>query len=116
MKSVIKATAKDIERFTSGDCWILAQELERICGYPAYGYWCRANRWYDHHVWVRVGDKRLDIEGLHSPRAFNAKWNAEMPVSRINWKRLDDDWGSFETFTGSRRRARVLAKRIQAKL
>lgn len=111
----IKATPRDIERFTCGDCWILAQELELACGYPAYGYWSLADRLYDHHVWVRVGNKRLDIKGLRSAREFDADWldDDEMPVRRIDWDRLEDDWDNIETYKGSRARARALAKRVR---
>jgi len=78
----------DIEYYTNGCCWSLAWQIYRILnrdyditptivtvGYDK-GDWKHYEDWC--HVLVKVGDKYLDVEGLHSRRQIRNKWGNDV--------------------------------------
>lgn len=69
-----RITAADIERFTRGDCHILASEIARVTGWTlcAFAY---EDREPDLHAFVRCPDGTyLDIEGRWPEEALLAHW------------------------------------------
>lgn len=62
-----------VEAFTFGDCWVLAQAIERATGYPL------VSATYGKDFWIHVGNRLpsgliLDIEGTHAETGWLECW------------------------------------------
>jgi hypothetical protein len=60
--------------YTGGWCWSLAWHLSRFGGWPIVTVGTEPPPAPWQHVCVRVGDRYLDAEGLHSKVALRRKW------------------------------------------
>lgn len=106
--SNVRITKRDLERFTDGDCDILAHELHRITGWPLY---ClhEGNREPALHAFVVAPGKRaVDVSGVHPVAKLVKEWGAA--------GYMRGDWGApyGETYAGSRRRAKKIAPHLAA--
>lgn len=65
---------KALNVFTHGDCWVLAQAIEKITGYPLITVT------YETDYWVHVGNLLpsgmvIDITGIHGKQSWIDKWH-----------------------------------------
>ena len=126
MKSLIQRThtwrprEADVERFTNGDCHILAAVLHRETGWQLGSF---ATHDYpdgpDVHAFViHPSGCYLDVEGAHNPLEFVRGWQEEQDdVIGVTANTLaqfhEADWGRWGIFGDySRRRARIITKRL----
>jgi hypothetical protein len=112
---------KDTDRFTCGDCHILAGELSNLTGWPIY---CFGERdLLDLHCFVVPrGGWALDVEGLHRLGDFKARWAktpgyADVPLKlvRCSFAQVVEQWGGEPTFGPGRfsySRAKAIAPKI----
>lgn len=70
-----EAMVSDVQRFTEGDCWILAVEIHRLTGWQMQAFhWGLKEALPDWHVWVQTPQGFcLDIEGLHTKEELMKK-------------------------------------------
>ena len=108
-------TDAGIEAFTEGDCWILAIHLSRLTGWPVYTVD------HDRHWVVRVPgeDRYLDITGVYTRQRLLRHWDASS-LARcdsilLGYAHDDVTDAMTETFPGSHRRARRIARRLLEK-
>lgn len=108
----------DVERFTEGDCWLLAKRLHRITGWPlcSFKFWdVEAERTVPgDHGFVMVPDGRvLDIEGCVSKRKFAKKWGFKpKDIQEFDAKDMTG-WEYTPAFGRySYERARVVSERL----
>lgn len=84
----------DIERFTEGDCWILALEIHRLTGWQIQAFhW--GDGLPDWHVWVQTPQGLcLDIEGRRSEKELMVKHGMENVVNctPTDFSGGEDDW------------------------
>jgi hypothetical protein len=96
MYTVLEAPENDRERFTCGDCHVLAMAIHKKTGWPTY---CFLGKWSmipDVHAFVITPDgEALDIDGKRPVEALLDEWNQEeiVPASfhhlRMFHARLD---------------------------
>lgn len=80
----------DQERFTRGDCHILARELNRRTGWPIYTFTKNGGRAWA-HAFVKTPDGHyLDIEGLHTFHQIRRRWEAGFIKHWDSWEQLRD--------------------------
>lgn len=108
----------DIERFTEGDCWLLAARIHRITGWPFYSFpYSFGGEWVpDAHAFVVMPNgQALDIEGPCSIKNMAHRYGftpadaRELPVSSIRKHIGEPTFGHY-----SYERARVIADRLVA--
>lgn len=110
----MRITSLDVERFTCGDCHLLARAIHELTGWPICAF--DAFDGPDIHAFVRTpSGKYLDIEGVHAPHTFKRNWH-ERRVRRISWAALAADWGDAPRYgrysvVRARRLAPLLAAR-----
>jgi hypothetical protein len=102
-------TNDDIEVYTEGDCFVLAQAVHEITGWPmcAFSY----DNTPDLHAFVMTPDgKYLDIEGKHTPKQLRKKWQCGLDINEYT---VDEFklWGEPNYDIGGER-ARELAQHL----
>lgn len=102
----------DDERFTEGDCHLLAGEIHRLTGWPVCALHA-GRRIADTHAFVLApGRRAIDVRGVRDVRTLIREWRGEGAVGYVRAPEIVVEWG--QSFTGSKRRARVLAKKLVA--
>lgn len=61
----------DIKRFTEGDCYVLALEINKLTGWPV------VDIGQVHAVVKTPCNNYLDIEGLHTKEEVSSKWGLD---------------------------------------
>lgn len=103
----------DLERFTEGDCWILAKRLHRVTGWPIHSFPDDSEP-TDHAFVVTPNGFCLDVQGVCSQAemckryGFRPGKNREFPLSAFDWA----SWGHCEFGAHSVKRARIVAARL----
>lgn len=119
----VKLSQWDVSRFTEGDCHILAQAIYKRTGWPIYGF---DGMYYDgepgcaYHCFVLMPDGRvLDVEGPQGIKEFKEKWGQQKGKIIPFSERDREEWGGPQWYGHhggspkySKRRARILAKRL----
>lgn len=114
----LRITKLDIERFTCGDCGILARAISRITGWDIHSFIAKDHGWYTAsgdpmgHAFVIMPDGRvLDIEGAHEKHAFAHKWGYRPElIGPTTWKDICRAWQNYPIYgQHSIARARQLA-------
>jgi hypothetical protein len=73
----------DIERFTFGSCYQLAEAIRDIYGWPVYAFWDTHFKDYDIHAFVKTPrETYLDIHGEHSRYKMLSRWG-ERHIRRV---------------------------------
>lgn len=103
----VRITSKDIERFTEGDCDILAHELERITGWPLYSLHQGRKAFSLHAFVLAPGRIAVDVRGARPVAAMVREWEGAHGYMRGGW-----ELEAGEVFAGSRRRARQIAPHL----
>lgn len=89
----MQITEDDINRFTKGDCHVLAKRLHRVANLPLH---CLViledGNKHTRHAFVIVGNKVLDVEGLQSVRSFKKRWRMEDEKRIAISQPLTIDW------------------------
>lgn len=98
-----RITKLDIERFTEGDCHILAKVLHTLVEWPTYTLHT-GDKQPGMHAFVYRRGTAIDVKGARPIDALMEDW--EYAVGIV--KTTDIDWGG-EIFRGSWRRARTIA-------
>lgn len=103
-------TEKDVERFTCGDCWILAKAINELTGWPIYAFKNQDGEPDDHVFVMPDPDHVLDAEGHHDLKTFARRW-CYKPDELYAHKRseLAREWGPVAFGTYSYKRARLIA-------
>lgn len=72
-----------IEAFTEGDCWALAEEVQKLTGWDIVGLGTAdeagrsaSERYWEHMAVRRPDGSILDITGLHGERGWLEGWNS----------------------------------------
>lgn len=113
-------TQDDIDRFTSGDCHILAQQIHKKTGWPLYVFNPSPDdefygKYGDFHAFVKhPSGKYLDVEGLHTPRELKNKWGCDR-VLKLSLKRMQEAWPSASFGQWSYLRAEQIARFLVSK-
>jgi hypothetical protein len=110
-------TSADIERFTEGDCHIMAWAIHKETGWPIYTFWDGDEHWM--HAFVKMPNgKIIDVEGVTTLRTFKKKWSkyGNDPIKRIEWKDLRESWGGPSYGNYSYSRAKKIARYLLAEL
>lgn len=81
-------SAGDVERFTEGDCHILARAIHRATGWTFCTFDWKGLP--DEHAFVRRPDGMLvDVEGVFTEPDYLAKWSHDRIM----------EWNDFDAFT-----------------
>jgi hypothetical protein len=75
-------TERDVERFTEGDCHVLAKRLHRVAGLPLHTFIYGDE--IDLHAFVMVGNKALDVMGLWDIQDFINEWSIGTTPTKIS--------------------------------
>lgn len=116
-----RITKLDIERFTCGDCHLLAREIARVTGWAVCSFAYADDDEPDIHAFVQAPNGDLiDIEGRWTPEALLTRWGKVFgpdiqiiqttfaEIVRCWWKDPQNpDYGRY-----SLRRARQLAPHL----
>lgn len=66
----------DVERFTEGDCWVLAGKIHKLVGWPIKVAELG-------HVVNELPDGRIvDVEGIHERKTFIKEWGNIEPDAK----------------------------------
>lgn len=115
-------SSADVDRFTCGDCHILARAINKLTGWPIHVFcdepqdgpvqhWMWPNA-QDHAFVITPDGQPLDIEGLHDDEAFISKWSSTGYHHEIEWDHLRTQWGKCHFGDYSYSRAKKLAAEI----
>lgn len=107
----VRITPKDIERFTQGDCDILARVMNEVTGWPIYSlHWGEPDRnWGLHAFVIAPGKIAVDIEGARHVSRLVSRWR---DVGARGYVRGGWDYDEYEAYTGSWRRALKIAPHL----
>ena len=101
-------TEKDIDRFTTGDCHILAWAINRMTGWPIYTF-LENGKYPDLHAFIVTPDgQALDVKGYRSLKSLKKEWRCKK-IGKIDWRNLLDSWGGPCYGSHSRKRAKKIA-------
>lgn len=80
------------ERFTEGDCHILARAIHLQTGWMIATFmdmrWPE-KQWPDLHAFVQMPDGRfLDIEGIADEPTIRRRWRADTPILLWTWEEM----------------------------
>lgn len=105
------ASKLDVERFTCGDCHLLAWEIRRRAGWPMLCFTAASRRGPYDHAFVLLPDGRaLDILGVWSTDELAESWGWDPGQhAAFELKDVCGWWGEDESYPGSSARARILA-------
>ena len=112
--SHFRPTPLDLERFTCGDCHILARAISRVTGWPIHAL---TSRYGDgeptlHAFVLAPGAVALDIEGARPVDKLIEKW-AKWEVAghvKTSWREIGREWG--RNYDNSSDRAAKIAPRL----
>lgn len=110
-KPAKRITEFDVERFTCGDCNILANVIAEVAGLPLYCF--SYNRQPRTHCFVGIGSSRfLDVEGVHTRDNLLEKWE-ESGIMKTSYKgMIKKGWEFIEAYPGSTKRAYKVAAHL----
>ncbi len=118
-----RPTEFDRERFTCGDCHILAKAIEDRTGWPLHAMQEKAEgNLPTLHAFVIMPDGRaLDVDGPSEVTDFLDRWRRQASsiltgYRQVTIEEIEEDWGTTEVFAGSRKRAAVVAERLLAQV
>lgn len=101
----------DHERFTEGDCHILARAIHVRTGWPIHAFVDEAG-YPDWHAFVVMPDGRaLDVQGACDMEEFCERWG-QPDHAPFSWARLRRDFDGPQFGQYSYRRAGVIAERL----
>lgn len=108
---------EDVERFTMGDCYILARAIHLLTGWDiaCFSYMSNPDNdtWGAAHAFcVRPDGKCIDIEGVHAPDEFIEKWEAQSIKTWPSWRKMSRKWGGYDFSKYSYERAKVIAPKV----
>lgn len=106
--SRVRITPKDLERFTEGDCDILAHELHKLTGWPLYTLHEGMRTPCLHAFVLAPGKIAVDIKGARPISHLVREWGA------VGYLRGIWELEPGEVYRGSRRRARKVAPHLAA--
>lgn len=116
MKPAALFGERDVQRFTEGDCHVLARALHLRTGWPIMAFVDKHDDQPDLHAFVLMPDGRaLDVQGAVSMQAFKRRWKRS-EVAEFNWKTLRSAFASPAFGRYSYQRAGVVAERLLAHL
>lgn len=116
----LRITPLDIERFTCGDCGILARAISRITGWGIQSFilpegqsdmWAKPGDPMGHAFVIMPNGRVLDIEGSHARRTFARHWGySPHEIGPTTWEDICRAWQSDPIYGEySISRARTLA-------
>lgn len=109
-----RITTRDVERFTEGDCHVLARALHVATGWPIQALDVDGRGCPDMHAFVlRPDGQALDVQGVHPLEDLVTAWHARATVP-TTWKRLREEWGTSVFGDYSFTRARAIAPLLTA--
>lgn len=97
----------DRDRFTCGDCHILARALHLRTGWPI-GVTTQNGEWDGHAFVVHPGGQGLDYDGLSDPFDLVDAYAADDWIT-ADWPSLRKQWGGAIYGSYSYRRAKIVA-------
>lgn len=93
-----------IEAFTEGDCWALAEEVQKLTGWDIVaigfkgdGKVSPAERYWEHMANRRPDGLILDITGLHNEKRWLEGWNGGFVRSTTVFKANDESYRAEQT-------------------
>lgn len=104
----------DIERFTFGSCYQLAEAIRDATGWPIYAFWDTHFKDYDIHAFVKTPrGTYLDIRGEHSRYTMLRTWG-ERHIRRVRKSTNLRSWDFGNPYYDSSKRARQVAPLVIA--
>lgn len=101
-------TNADVERFTYGSCYQLAEAISSATGWPMYAFWDDFIQDYDIHAFVRTPRGTfLDITGEHSRYRMLRQWDG-LHIRKIRDSYNIRSWDFGNPFFDSTPRAQQL--------
>jgi|SRR5688572_6446885 len=130
LRMTYPATKQLVERYTCGDCYILAPELSKLTGWKVAilhnsknSYLKNPNAWYSCHVFCisPCGQWALDINGLTPLKEMKSEWIDKCGAKTLYvCEDLDDYQGVLDVWPKAssydKRLARQTARRICDKI
>lgn len=112
--SIQKITLYDVERFTYGSCYQLAEAIHDATGWPMYAFWDEYFRDYDIHAFVKTPRGTfLDVTGEHTRYRMLRKWQGRH-IRRIRDSYNMRSWDIGNPFFDSLPRAREIVPALLA--
>lgn len=112
----VRITPLDIERFTCGDCDVLAHVLNQLTGWPVYSlHWGDRDDDVGLHAFVLApGKVAVDIEGARHVSKLVRRWSEGGARGYVRgcWSTPH----THEAYPGSWRRARKVAPHLAAQV
>ena len=103
-----KITLDDIERFTCGSCYQLAEAIRDATGWPVYAFWDDHFQDYDIHAFTKTPrGTYLDILGEHSRYRMLRYWG-ERHIRKVHESFSLRTWDFGNPFFDSAPRAREI--------
>ena len=107
MKVICTDPRNDAERFTRGACFILAEVINDITGWPLCAFWNELAEEIDYHVFVQKPDGNyLDIRGSQTRQELLKWWGPGKvivhdidPLELFNWTCPFDHEESYDRAT-----------------
>lgn len=88
-----------IEAFTEGDCWALAEEVQKITGWDivAIGFNGDGKVFPTERYWEHMANRRpdgliLDITGLHAKKSWLEGWNGGFVRNTVVFEANDESY------------------------
>ena len=104
-----KITFDDVQRFTYGSCYQLAQAIRDVTGWPVYAFWDDHFNDYDIHAFVKTPSGTfLDVLGEHTRYQMLTKWDGRH-IRRVANSYDMHTWDQGNPFYDSSPRAKEIA-------
>lgn len=108
--ATVRITKLDEERYTNGDCHILAHEIHKITGWPFHCF--IVDGYADLHAFVVTPSKRvLDVRGPCALKTFYEQWGHDQHRA-CDPEAVKREWGGAQFGPHSSRRAERLAQHL----